>query len=236
MINIGVLSAQKRKGKLIQVAEKNIEEIKFTVAEISYPNCKIALVEKLLSKVLTALAKRILKSSGAEIILNESPDCNLGNVEIPLTDEYVKRCASETAERMEFTDGAVYLLDKDMEFTDYNLLVNICLKTKNLCIITDNISKTEYLCEELNMDYGIYPDIYDYSHKIPYRAETVIDFDNRRIKLNSNIIIDGVILMFDIDGLNLDFSYLIGIYPEIIRYASFKSWTSGKNQLTMGLC
>ena len=236
MINIGVLSVQKRKGKLIQVAEKSIGEIKFSVAEISYPNCKVAPVEKLLSKILTALARRSLKSSGAEIIISESHECNLGNVEIPLTDEYMKICASETAERMRFTDGTVYLLDKKMDFTDYNLLVNICLKTKSFCIITDNINKTENLCEELYRDYGIYPDIYDYSHKIPYRAETVIDFDNRRIKLNSNIIIDGVILVFDIDELNLDFSYLISIYPEIIRYASFKSWTSGKNQLTMGLC
>ena len=137
---------------------------------------------------------------------------------------------------MEFTNDTVYLRDKNMAFVDYELLVDVCLKTKNLCIITDNHGKAENLCEELYRNYGIYPDIYDNGHRIPYRFKTVIDFDKRHIKLNSDIIVDGVILKFDIHGLNLDFSYLMGVYPEIIRYASFKSWTSGKNQLTIGLC
>ena len=236
MISIGVLSVQKKKGKLIHIVEKNVGEIKFTIAQISYPDCRFKLTEKMYVKGLTVLVKNILKRRGIENIISEYPGSTSKCVQIPLTDEYMKKCATETAKHMEFTNDTVYLLDKNMAYTDYNLLVEVCLKSKNFCLLTDNRGKAEEMCDELYIEYGVFPDVYNYAHKIPYRAEWIIDFDKMRIKLNSNIIIDGVALEFDIDEINLDFSYLISIYPEIIHYASFKSWTSGKNQLTTGLC
>ena len=69
MINIGVLSVQKKNDKPLLLVEKNIGEIKFIIAEISSPNYKVKFAQQLYFKVLNMLAKGLLKNKGAEIII-----------------------------------------------------------------------------------------------------------------------------------------------------------------------
>lgn len=239
MICIGVLSEQKKKVneiKLISICEKNIANIKLYVAEICCWDCRFKNISRLFNKIIRTIAKFCLKRRGVQLITNGCEDKCGSTMTIPLTDSYLTKCAFEVAENNIDINNVFYLKDSDLKYVDYRLLSHICNKTKFACILTENFNSADALCDEIFDRFGVYPEICDINYKIPYKAKTVIDFDNKTVKFNHDTIVDGVMLELENCEIDINLPLLMKNYPEIINLLCFKSWMSGKNQLTRGLC
>lgn len=235
MICIAVTSVQKKNFKEclkpFRLLKKYIGDIEFIIAKIYLPKY----FSGILSVFYESLCKFILKRKGAEVILKSCFDPSVNNVIIPLSGKYMQNCITEITNDMQHANDAIYIKDEFLSNINYDLLANVCMNAKFIFLITNNTNKAEGLCDKLYFEYGIYPEIYDNNYKIPYNARTVINIDESFIKYNYDKIIDGVMLEHNLCELNIDIPYLIKIYPQIIEILSFKSWMSGKNQLTRTL-
>lgn len=136
--------------------------------------------------------------------------------------------------------GAVNLLNAKVcisaagqdRITGY-LMRELCYDIKNFTIFTDDIIRTNKLCESFAEETGLLPKTADKKNIASKNTDVLIDLDRHRVRVGRNIVIDGVEFDFKLGGYSVDMLDIAACLGDIDLTGRVISYNCGKNKLTL---
>lgn len=245
MICIGILSERKKKTGIVKKLFKPVElcgvfedSIRLAAAEFVYTAEEISKLPRFYYRFLCEIGMRKLKKAGAEkVFLTKGCEadyncCDFEDSGIPTERFGDAVCFAADYIGSEALKGTACIKDRELSLTDYHTLSAICRKVRYIKILTDNIATAEKTAEKLYDEYGVFPEILEYSEKVPNDALLTADADNRTIRLGRGITIDGAEAELDLHGYDADKQKILAYIKEKGVKLKYKSWLAGKNRLT----
>ncbi len=226
MKTIGIISVPEIKlttGRIIMrpvvVKETFMGNNKYIVAEISYTAKDIMRVGERKLRKITDRAKRHLESRGAEGVLfaqsirnilqkrnlyegfapkriNKIPSCRM----VECFFKALERCGCYNEK---VADKAV-ICDNEMRGVDFEGLLKICMKVKDVVLCTNNTENAEMLAQKLFEEYGVLITIKE--NRLTEGAnlpQIMIDIDKGRIRIK-DFVVDGAEFVSDSGKYGLD--------------------------------
>lgn len=213
MKTIGIISVPEIKltiGRIIVrpivIKENFMGNNKYVVAEVSYTAEDIMRFGERKLRKITNRAKRHLESRGAENVLFAQ---NVRNVlkKRDLYEAYapkriskippcrVVECFLKALETYDFCNKKVVekvvVYDKEMRGVDFESLLKICMKVKEVILFTDNTEKAEIPAQKLFEEYGVLINVKEnrlaQGVNLP---QIMIDVDKGRIRIK-DFVVDG---------------------------------------------
>lgn len=245
---IGIISVpMKRKslhGRLLNrvtIKESFGESPKYIVAETFSGAEDIAKMSAVRLRLLINKAKKILKASGAEVVLFSSEfklcagekynceaekSCKIPRYMLP---ECFRFAAELAARNKPF--GTLTVSDEALSLVSYEFLAQICCFAKSITVCTSCICEAEAIAERIFTQYGVYVTVKSGTAQTISVSQAVIDADLCTVRVN-DFILDKAEFYSNSGEYQTDSAEEAAFLGER-NNLKIKNWISGKNIIKM---
>ena len=247
MICVGILTVRQEKIGLWQKLKKPVSlkeifhtQVKVIVAEISLSAQECRRIPRWILRMLYRTGMRFLQKNGcdasapdemcASIFGIKNSGCQGIHSEIPVENfltcfAYLKKMNKNPIPRH------AYIRCSFETFPNEAFLEKICSQIDAWTFCVDDQERFSDFAELLCTDYGIYPSVSAKDCAIPEDA-MVLDLDGKRLCIDEERMADGMELMLDLHGYQVNQDAFYKSLPLPWEGLVFGSWTKGKKRLT----